>query len=58
MPRFIDGNNMEPMITITKDEYEQLKADSNFLICLQNAGVDNWEGYEFAQDDFNEGEEA
>ena len=35
-------------ITISKDEYEQLQDDSKFLRCLEAAGVDNWDGYDFA----------
>lgn len=31
-----------------------LEEDSNWLNCLRNAGVDNWEGYEIAIDMFNE----
>ena len=38
----------EEMITITKTEYEKLKRDSWFLICLQACGVDNWCGYDDA----------
>lgn len=44
-------------IAIPADEYEELVSDSKFLQALRNAGVDNWEGYEFAIDEFNEGEE-
>ena len=35
-------------ITIPKLEYERLLADSTWLHCLQDAGVDNWQGYDFA----------
>ena len=38
------------MVTIPKREYEQLKAESDWLSCLEQAGVDNWEGYCFAID--------
>jgi hypothetical protein len=38
----------EETITISKKEYEQLKKDQHFLECLQGAGVDNWEGYDYA----------
>lgn len=55
-------------IEITKDEYNQLhariaelEADVNeaeedvvFLRCLENAGVDNWDGYDYAREEFNE----
>jgi len=32
-------------ITISKEEYDQLVKDSNFLNALESVGVDNWEGY-------------
>ena len=38
----------------------ELKRDQDFLNCLAAAGVDNWEGYEYAQelmDDDDEDEE-
>lgn len=38
------------MVEITKEEYEELLEDSKFLICLQGAGVDNWDGYSYAQE--------
>lgn len=38
----------EEMVTITKAKYDQLLEDSEFLAALEAAGVDNWEGYEFA----------
>lgn len=46
--------NEDGTITISKDLYDELVSDSNFLNCLQSAGVDNWDGYEFAQDEFRE----
>lgn len=29
---------------------DQLEEDNNFLNCLKQAGVDNWDGYEYAQE--------
>ena len=40
----------EPTVTITKAEYEQLKRDSEWLGCLEAAGVDNWDGYDEARE--------
>ena len=40
-------------ITISKKEHEQFLENSFFLQCLQGAGVDNWEGYEFALEELN-----
>ena len=33
---------------------DSLVEDSNFLNCLKQAGVDNWEGYEYAQELYEE----
>lgn len=38
------------MITITREEYEQLLDDRECLSCLKAAGVDNWEGYDYAME--------
>lgn len=45
-------------VTITKEEYNELLEEQAFLDCLRGAGVDNWEGYEFAIDDFQATYEA
>ena len=42
------------VVTITLDEYEQLKEDSAFLSALEQAGVDNWDGYDFAREIYQE----
>lgn len=44
----------EEMVSIPKEQYDQLVLDQKFLSALEAAGVDNWEGYEFARDMFNE----
>lgn len=36
----------EETITITKEEYDELSQNYNFMQCLERAGVDNWDGYE------------
>lgn len=41
---------MDEQITIDKEEYDELVADQKFLSALMAAGVDNWEGFEQAQD--------
>jgi hypothetical protein len=38
----------EETVTISKKEYESLKEDALWLRCLENAGVDNWQGMDFA----------
>ncbi len=40
----------EEMITITKAEYDSLVEASDWLECLNAAGVDNWEGMSYAFD--------
>ncbi len=44
--------NPDGSVTLTQAEYEELKADQDFLRCLEGAGVDNWDGYEYAQESF------
>lgn len=41
-------------ITITKKEYNSLLEDSKWLQALEGAGVDNWQGYDYAKELFNE----
>ncbi len=45
------------MVTITKKEYEALLDDSNWVQCLEMAGVSDWDGIEIAQEMFNEDED-
>jgi hypothetical protein len=47
-------NNTEEMVTITKKEYEEFLDDARLLNCLRNAGVDNWEGWDIAMDEYHE----
>ena len=35
-------------ITISKAEYENLIQDQKMLRALERAGVDNWDGFDFA----------
>ena len=41
-------------VTISKEEYESLLEDRKWLQALENAGVDNWEGYDYARELMNE----
>lgn len=41
-------------VTIRTKVYEELLEDQGLLIALQNAGVDNWDGYSVALAEFNE----
>jgi len=47
----------EEMVTITKKEYDKLLDDSIWLNCLVNAGVDNWHGYPYAMEEYNNNDE-
>jgi hypothetical protein len=44
----LNNKSMEETVTISKKEYESLLEDQWFLQCLQRAGVDNWNGYDYA----------
>lgn len=39
----------DDMVTIPRREYEQLIKESEWLACLEAAGVDNWEGFDEAR---------
>ena len=42
----------EETVTISRAEYDSLK-DSEFkLECLEGAGVDNWNGYSYAMEEY------
>ncbi len=40
----------EETITIKKSEYDRLMKDSEWLGCLEAAGVDSWQGLDEARD--------
>jgi hypothetical protein len=40
--------NTAEMMSIPLKEYKELKEDSKMLLVLQEAGVDNWDGYRYA----------
>lgn len=41
---------------LTDEEYSHLRADSDFLENLRDAGVDNWDGYHYGYSGYS-GEE-
>ena len=41
-------------ISISEEEYKTLLNDSIFLNCLQMMGVDNWDGYDDAIEQYQE----
>jgi hypothetical protein len=43
---------MQEKIEIPRKEYDQLLRDAHLLNCLRNAGVDNWDGWDFAIEEF------
>lgn len=47
-------NPTKETITISKKEYEQLLKDRNKLQALEEGGVDNWQGYDYAMELFFE----
>lgn len=44
----------DTQVSISLKEYSDLLEDSVFLNCLRNAGVDNWEGYDFAVEEYQQ----
>lgn len=43
-----DGSYKTPTITISRREYDSLIEDRKLLNALKAAGVDKWDGYDFA----------
>jgi hypothetical protein len=46
----------EETVTISKKEYDSLLEDRKWLQALESAGVNNWEGYDYARELMNEDE--
>ena len=46
----------DPTVTILQAEYDQLLEDSRFLECLRRNGVDNWDWYGEACEEFEVGQ--
>lgn len=44
---------MSEEITISKEKYDSMKERLEWLNCLESAGVDNWQGIEYACELFN-----
>lgn len=42
--------SVKSSITIPIEKYEELMQDSLLLSALHAAGIDNWDGYDIAQD--------
>lgn len=40
---------MDNNVTITRELYDQLIEDARWLACLEEAGVDNWQGFDEAR---------
>jgi|WetSurMetagenome_2_1015567.scaffolds.fasta_scaffold00725_33 hypothetical protein len=45
-----DDDEDDETITISKKEYNEMKHDSDVLSALYRAGVDNWDGYDYAME--------
>jgi hypothetical protein len=41
-------------VTITQEEYDSLRRQALWLEALESAGVDNWQGCEYARDEYRE----
>jgi len=44
---------LEDKVKHLEHKLESYEDDMVFLTCLRNAGVDNWEGYDFAIEEYN-----
>ena len=46
--------NSNDMVTLERSVYDELMHYHIWVTALESAGVDSWDGYETAQDIFNE----
>ena len=42
------------VVTMPMAKYNSLINQEKFLIALENAGVDNWDGYDFAREEMGD----
>ena len=50
-------NMNDETITITRKEYDELQDDALLLNRLRYAGVDNWQGWDYAIEAYQEAQE-
>lgn len=43
----------EEMITITKKQFDDMYEDATMMNCLRNAGVDNWDYWDIAVEEYH-----
>lgn len=48
------GSNDDGTVTITEAEYTRLLVAEKWLNCLEAAGVDNWDGWDYAKEMMDE----
>ena len=45
----------EDTVTIPRDEYNRLLDDARWRACVEGAGVDNWDGFDWAMEEYYSG---
>lgn len=48
-----DNDSVSYTVTISKEQYDELLERDRWLDALEAAGVDNWQGYDFAHEIFD-----
>jgi hypothetical protein len=51
-------NKETETVTIGKKLYDELVNDSKLLAFLEGAGVDNWDGWDYAMEEFNNAKDS
>lgn len=49
-----DGQRQGPLVWVRKKVYDEMVEDQKIMIALQNGGVDSWEGYDAAMEQYHE----
>ena len=45
----------EDTVTIPRDVYNDLLDDARWRACVEDAGVDNWDGFDWAMEEYYSG---
>ena len=57
MSKYDVVNNLNGTVTISEDYFDEILNDALFLSVLESYGVDNWDGYGYAREEFYQDEE-
>ena len=55
--QLLEDLDNQTVVIIEKNRLKELEDDSLWRACVENAGVDNWNGFEYAMEEYWESKE-